>query len=151
MNTTMAGAKGQIGKWYSKNSQVIDRVVRGAFAFLLFVAINSMTGYMKRLDSVAVAAGLALICAFLPTSFVALLGFALLLAHLSALSLPVTGVVAVLFLIMYALYFHFTPRHTIFLLLVPMAFWLKVPAVIPVAFGLLGSEAFISIYTDDPE
>ena len=141
MNTTMAGAKGQIGKWYSKNSQVIDRVVRGAFAFLLFVAINSMTGYMKRLDSVAVAAGLALICAFLPTSFVALLGFALLLAHLSALSLPVTGVVAVLFLIMYALYFHFTPRHTIFLLLVPMAFWLKVPAVIPVAFGLLGSTA----------
>ena len=61
MNTTMAGAKGQIGKWYSKNSQVIDRVVRGVFAFLLFVAINSMTGYMKRLDSVAVAAGLALI------------------------------------------------------------------------------------------
>ena len=141
MNATMAGAKGQLGKWYAKNSQVIDRVVRGAFAFLLFVAINSLTGYMKRLDSMAVAAGLALICAFLPTSFVALLGFALLLAHLSALSLPVTGVVALLFLIMYALYFHFTPRHTIFLLLVPMAFWLKVPAVIPVAYGLLGSTA----------
>ena len=139
MNTTMAGAKGKLGEWYAKYSQVIDKVARGVVALLVFMSINSMTGYMKRLDSTMVVVGLAVICAFLPTSFIILLGFALLLAHLSALSLPVMGVVAVLFLIMYAIYFHFTPRHTIFLLLVPLAFWLKIPVVIPIAYGLVGT------------
>ena len=141
MNTTMAGAKGQLGKWYANNSQVIDRVVRFIFAFLIFTAVNNLTGYMKRLDTPLVAFGLALICAFLPTPFISLLGFALLMAHMCTLSLPVAGVVALLFVIMYALYFHFTPRHTIFLLLVPLAFWLKIPAVIPIAYGLIGSTA----------
>ncbi len=141
MNTTMAGAKGQLGKWYAGNSQVIDRVVRGILALAIFIAVNNLTGYMKRLDTMVVPLGLAVICAFLPTAFIPLLGFALLLAHLCALSIPVAGTVAVLFLIMYALYFHFTPSNTIFLLLVPLAFWLKVPAVIPIAFGLLGSTA----------
>ncbi len=139
MNTTMAGARGQLGSFYARYSQIIDKLTRGVIAFLIFVAINSMTGYMKRLDSTVVALGLAVICAFLPTPFTTLLGFALLLAHLSKLSLPVMGVAAALFLIMYAVYFHFTPRHTIFLLLVPLAFWLKIPVVIPIAYGLVGT------------
>ncbi|MBQ4362157.1 MAG: hypothetical protein II787_04475 [Lachnospiraceae bacterium] len=135
----MAGARGQLGSFYARYSQIIDKLTRGVIAFLIFVAINSMTGYMKRLDSTVVALGLAVICAFLPTPFTTLLGFALLLAHLSKLSLPVMGVAAALFLIMYAVYFHFTPRHTIFLLLVPLAFWLKIPVVIPIAYGLVGT------------
>ena len=139
MNTTMAGARGQLGSFYARYSQIIDKLTRGVIAFLIFIAINSMTGYMKRLDSTVVALGLAVICAFLPTPFTTLLGFALLLAHLSKLSLPVMGVAAALFLIMYAVYFHFTPRHTIFLLLVPLAFWLKIPVVIPIAYGLVGT------------
>ena len=139
MNTTMAGARGQLGSFYARYSQIIDKLTRGVIAFLIFIAINSMTGYMKRLDSAVVALGLAVICAFLPTPFTTLLGFALLLAHLSKLSLPVMGVAAALFLIMYAVYFHFTPRHTIFLLLVPLAFWLKIPVVIPIAYGLVGT------------
>lgn len=128
-----------MGSFYARYSQIIDKLTRGVIAFLIFIAINSMTGYMKRLDSTVVALGLAVICAFLPTPFTTLLGFALLLAHLSKLSLPVMGVAAALFLIMYAVYFHFTPRHTIFLLLVPLAFWLKIPVVIPIAYGLVGT------------
>ena len=60
MNTTMAGAKGQLGRWYAKYSQIIDKIVRGIVAFLIYIAINGMTGYMKRLDSMLVAAGLAI-------------------------------------------------------------------------------------------
>lgn len=142
MNTTVAGAKGQLGQIYAQYSQVIDRIARFVFGIVLFTGINHLTGYMKRLDSWIVVLVLALISAFLPTPFLTLFGFVLLLAHLASLSLPVMAVVAVLFLIMFALYFHFTPGHTIMLLLVPVAFWLKIPAVIPVAYGLMGSPAF---------
>ena len=142
MNTTVAGAKGQLGQFYATYSHIIDRVARFIFGILLFAGVNHITVYMERLDSWVVVIGLAVICAFLPTPFLTLFGFALLLAHLSSLSLPVMGVVAVLFLIMFALYFHFTPGHTIMLLLVPIAFWFKIPAVIPIAFGLMGSPAF---------
>lgn len=142
MNTTVAGAKGQLGQIYAQYSPVIDRIARFVFGIVLFTGINHMTGYMKQLDSWIVVLGLAVISAFLPTPFLTLFGFVLLLAHLASLSLPVMGVVAVLFLIMFALYFHFTPGHTIMLLLVPVAFWLKIPAVIPVAYGLMGSPAF---------
>ncbi len=135
----MAGAKGKLGKWYVSYSKIIDRVARFVFALVLFAGINSLTGYMKRLDNATVVLVLAIVAAFLPTPFLTLFGFMLLLAHLSALSLPLMGVVAALFLIMYAFYFHFTPRHTIMLLLVPVAFWLRIPAVIPIAYGLLGA------------
>lgn len=142
MNRTAVGAKGQLGVIYATYSHIIDRVARFVFGLVLFGGINHITGYMKQLDNIIVVIGLAVICAFLPTPFLTLFGFVLLLAHLSALSLPVMGIVAVLFLIMFALYFHFTPGHTIMLLLIPISFWLKIPAVIPVAYGLMGTPAF---------
>ena len=82
MNTTVAGAKGQLGQIYAQYSQVIDRIARFVFGIVLFTGINHLTGYMKRLDSWIVVLGLALISAFLPSPFLTLFGFVLLLAHL---------------------------------------------------------------------
>lgn len=46
---------------------------------------------------------------------------------------------AVLFLVMFILYFRFTPDKAIILLLTPIAFALKIPMLIPIVYGLIGS------------
>ena len=43
-----------------------------------------------------------------------------------------------IFLIMFILYFRFTPDKAIVLLLMPIAFTLKIPMLIPIVYGLTG-------------
>ena len=45
----------------------------------------------------------------------------------------------VLFLVMFLLYFRFSPKDTLVVLLVPMCFLLKIPYVMPLAMGLIGT------------
>ena len=58
-----------------------------------------------------------------------------------ALSLECAVVTLVLLLVLFLLYFRFSPKDTIVVLLTPMSFILGIPYVIPLAMGLLGSPA----------
>ena len=58
-----------------------------------------------------------------------------------ALSLECAVVTLVLLLVLFLLYFRFSPKDTIVVLLTPMSFILGIPYVMPLAMGLLGSPA----------
>ena len=49
------------------------------------------------------------------------------------------GVALVVFLLLFILYFRFSPRDTIAVLLTPLCFILKIPYVMPIAMGLVGT------------
>lgn len=129
--------RGRMQEVYSRHSKIINKAAQFILALVVFTLINHNVGFMKALASPVAALGLAIICAFLPLIFTILAATALVLVHMFALSLGFLIVTAIVFLIMYIFYFRLTPKMAFLVLITPVAFFLKVPYVIPVACGLV--------------
>ena len=128
---------------YALYSIYIQKGLQFVTGLVLFWVINSNIGFMKPASSVFCTLGLAVICTFLPMTITVLAATALILAHFYALSLPIALVALVIFILMYIFYFRFTPKKAWLVLISGLAFSLKIPFVIPIAFGLLGSPVWI--------
>lgn len=128
---------------YAKYSFYITIGLRLVLGLLTFGLINHNVGFMKAASSVVVTAGLSVVCAFFPPIVTVLAATALILAHLYAASMPIALVAAVFFVLMYIFYFRFSTKKAWLVLLTAAGFSLKVPFVIPVAIGLLGSPVCI--------
>lgn len=108
-------------------------------ALIALLMINSSTGYMERLNSVSIILIVALMCSFLPMNFTMICSAGFIIAHLYALSMECALVALILFMILALVYFRFSPRDAIIVLLLPMCFYIKIPYLIPVCAGLLAT------------
>lgn len=126
-------------KFYGKYELYIVPAIKFVFAFIVFLLINGRLGYMDKIAKFPIALILALLCSFLPVNFIVVLAALLSLAHVYALSLEAAAVVGILFLIMFLLYFRFSPKDAFVVILTPLCCLLKIPYVIPISVGLLGS------------
>ena len=128
---------------YAKYSTYIDKGIRFILAIVTFTLINMNIGFMDKLASPLVSIGLAVVCAFLPVIFTVVAAALLTAAHLFSLSIGILAIAAVLIVLMFIFYFRFTPKHALILLLTPLAFALKVPALIAIGYGLSATPVFI--------
>ena len=108
-------------------------------ALLALIMINSSTGYMEKINNASVMLVVALMSSFLPMNFIIVCAAAFIVLHLYALSIECAVVALILFLIMALVYFRFSPKDAILVLLMPMCFFLKIPYVVPVCAGLLAT------------
>ena len=129
--------KEKIKVLYADYHRVIVPAIKAITAFLMLLAINDRIGYMARLDNLLVVLALTAVCAFLPTTTTVLIGLAVILVHLSALSLEVALVALAVFLVMSLLYLRFCNRDLILLVLVPLSFYFGLPYVMPLLVGIL--------------
>ncbi len=129
--------RGRLEELYSRNSKVYDKVLQFILAVTVFMVINHNVGFMKAAATPVAAVALAIVCTFLPLSVTVVAATALIAAHMYAVSLIVLAVTAVIFLIMYIFYLRLAPKMALIVLLTPLAFFLKIPYVIPVACGLV--------------
>lgn len=112
-------------------------------AMFTFLIINGNIGYMEKLAKFPLVIIMALLCSFLPLNFIIIMAAGLTLAHLYALSLECAAVVGILFLLMFLLYFRFSPKDTFVVLLTPICGALGVPYAIPMTMGLIGSPSSV--------
>lgn len=133
----------KLQRLYASYSIYMQKGIQFILGLLLFGLINYNIGFMKMASSVFCTIGLAVICTFLPMIVMVMVATVLILVHFYALSLPIAIVSAVIFLLMYIFYFRFTPKKAWLVLVAAMAFGLKIPFVIPVAFGLMGTPVWI--------
>lgn len=110
-------------------------------ALVSLLCINAVWGYREQLRSFPVVLIAALTCSFLPMNCTILIAALFLLLHLYALSAECAIVVCAVFLLLFLLYFRFSPKDTLVVLLQPLCFVLRIPYVIPLAMGLLGTPA----------
>lgn len=141
--STLLVWKEQLQKIYARFSIYIVKALQFILGLCVFGLINSNIGFMKAASSILCTLGLSVVCAFLPPIVMAVAATILILLHFYALSAPIALVSLAIFLIMYIFYFRFTPRKAWLILLTPVAFAFKVPFVIPVAFGLLGTPVYV--------
>ncbi|MGN0132003.1 MAG: hypothetical protein ACI4AA_06160 [Lachnospiraceae bacterium] len=130
--------------FYSKYEVYLTPLFKFLLALISLLCINANIGFMDRLSgNIIIALVLSLMCSFLPMNFIVLISAAFVCAHLYTVSLE-CGVVAIaVFLLMFILYFRFSPKDTIVVILLPLCFVLKIPYVIPIAVGLLCSPASV--------
>jgi len=141
--TILLELKENLRSFYGKYETYVLPVVKFLLAAAVFFVIDSRLGYMESLHNIALLLILALACSILPSAAMLLVSGVLLALHCYALSLPAGAVMLLLLVLMYILYFRFTPDKAYNALLTPLAFVCGVPYIMPVANGLLGSPAAI--------
>lgn len=137
MLTSIFEIRKKIIEAYGQFEYIIVPVFKFAVAFLLILTINNHIGFNLGLTNKLLDVIIALICTLVPTNFMAGIIMVLVLAHLYTLSLETMIVGAVIFLLMFLLYFRFSPKDTIMILLLPLAFIARVEYAVPVVAGLL--------------
>lgn len=126
---------------YAKNEVFIVPVLKFVLAFITFSMINGKLGYMAQIDNVAVTLIAALLCSFLPNGFLLLFAALFSLMHMYALSVEVALVGLCVYLVMFLLFFRFSPKESLVVIATPILCILKIPYVAPVAMGLIGGPA----------
>ena len=139
--TSLLELREKIKLIYSKNEVFILPVVKFLLAFIALNMINGKLGYMNRLDNVLIVLLISLFCSFLPNGCILLFSALISLLHMYSLSMEVALVGLCVYLVMFLLFFRFASKDAIVILLTPLLFMLKMPYVMPIAVGLIGTPA----------
>ena len=126
---------------YNRNEMFIIPVVKFLLAFLVLTILNGKMGYMSAVDNVSIVLIMALLSSFLPTGIIILFAAVTSLLHMYALAMEVALVGLCLYVLMYLLFFRFSPRDSLAVILTPLLFAMKIPYVMPIAMGLVGTPA----------
>ncbi len=135
--TSLLVARQYLKKFYGKFEVYLIPLVKFLLALASFMLINGKLGYMEKIDDTTIVLVAALMCSFMPMNFIVLISAAFILLHVYALSLECAVVMLAAFLLMFLVYFRFSPRDTAVVILTPICFLMNIPYVIPVALGLL--------------
>ena len=135
--TRLLELKDSLIRFYSKNETYVLPGVKFVLALILFLAINQNLGFMQLISTVPVALLLALVCCLLPANYTLLFGAVVILLDMYQLSMEVFVVTAILFVILYLLYFRFTTKDGMVAVAVPTCFVCRIPFLMPIAIGLL--------------
>ena len=126
-----------IKRLYGKYEMYITPVLKFLLTLVGIIMINSQLGYMDLLNNVFIVLIAAVACAILPWGF-ALVACALFaIGHIYALAMECALIAFAIFMVMFLLYFRFTPKDALLVLLTPICFFLKVPYLIPICVGLV--------------
>ncbi|MCM1134290.1 MAG: hypothetical protein NC400_01825 [Clostridium sp.] len=139
--TTLLVAKQYIKNFIGRYEVYLKPLMKLILALAAMMMINGKIGYMHRLDSISLVLIIALMCSFMPTNFIIFVSAVFTVLHLYALSLEYAAIMLVIFLVLFLLYFRFAPKDALVVILTPMCFVLKIPYVMPLATGLLGTPA----------
>ena len=139
--TTLLVARQYIKTFISKYEVYLKPLMKLVIALAAMMMLNGKIGYMHRLDSISIVLIIALMCSFMPMNFIIFVSALFMILHLYALSMECAAIMLVIFLVMFLLYFRFSPKDALVVILTPMCFALKIPYVMPLAMGLLGTPA----------
>ena len=135
--TTLLGIKSALARFYGEHEFVSDLILKFAMAFVSYLLINHFLGYNDELDRWYIALAVALLSCLLPVNFTLFASAVLIIVHTASLHWSVAAVTASLFVVIFLLFFRFSPRDGYHTQLTPVFFTLRVPALMPVSAGLL--------------
>jgi hypothetical protein len=123
---------------YARYAVIANALAKFLLSLCSICLLNSSLGFMTTFRHPAVVLAIALVCAFLPYGAISIVLAAVMLAHMHAVSFEITLLTAVFLIIIALLYYGFQPGDSIWLILTPLAFLLRVPFVIALLAGLSG-------------
>ncbi len=130
---------------YSKNEVFIIPIVKFLLALLVLNVLNGHMGYMTRLDNVAIVLIVSLACSFLPSGSIVLFAALFSLLHMYALSMETALFGLCMYLVLFLLFLRVSSKYFLAVVVTPLLCALKLPYVVPVVMGLLGTPS-VAIY-----
>ena len=139
--TALLELRENLKKIYSRNEAFILPVIKFLLSFIVLSIINGKMGYMTKLDNMAIVLIVSLLCSFLTTGFMDFFAMMFAVLYMYELSIETAAVGLVVFLLLYLLFLRFTAKEALVVVLTPVICMLKLPYVMPVAMGLIGTPA----------
>ena len=136
---SLFAVRGKLQEMYAGHSRIFDKALQFVLALVTFFMINNSIGFMKMVAQPVASLALAVICTFFPMTMTILAAAGLIILHLFSVSIGWSIVTAVIFLVMFIFYFRLTPKKAMVVLLTALAFMLKIPYVIPLAYALVAT------------
>ena len=137
MMTKLREIRLQVVTFLSKFEAYLVPAGKFITAMIVFCIINAKFGYMKSITKFPLVVILALFCSFMPMSMIIIIGALLTLAHAYAIGIEFAIVLAVVYVVMFLLFFRFSPKDSFAVILTPICFMLKIPYVIPMPLALI--------------
>lgn len=137
--TSLLVAKQKIIVFFEKYDVYIMPVIKFLIALISLSVINSKLGYMEQINALPIVLIAALMCSFMPTGFILVVSALFVLLHLYKLSMECAAIVGIVFLLLALLFFRFSPKDSLVVLLTPLCFVLKIPYIMPILMGLIGT------------
>ena len=135
-----------IKRAYAGYGVYMNIAAKWAVAYAALTALNTYFPGRSFLLRPIVVVAISLLCSVLPWNYIALISGIWLLLQLSALSLEATVFVFLLLLVLALLRYLMLPGVGVALVLLPLCFLWKIPYVIPILVGLVGtSSGFITV------
>lgn len=124
-------------KNFTRNMSFMLNPLLNLREFIALTLIKKNVGYNDLLINMACNNGNTVIMAFMPWTIIITALTAVMCINIFTLSIELGALVVIILLIMLLLYFRFTPTQGIFVLFVPMAFFMKIPYIVPIIAGLI--------------
>ena len=121
---------------YADYDIFIRPLLKFILAFLLLFLIQSRMGYNDTLSRPVVICACSLLCVFFPFGCISLMGGLFLLGNMFEVSYTMTLFSGIVMLLIFVLYYGFRPGTGLIIALVPLAFYFKIPFLVPVVLGL---------------
>ena len=135
--------KGYLVKYYAKYSSYVDKALKFLLAFLTFTYINQHIAFSQVVSNPIMTVILSVICMLLPSTLIVVIATLVILFQTLTVSIGMAIVALALMLILYAFYFRYASGKAILMLVVPIAFMLQIPIVVPIVIALVGSPIYL--------
>ncbi len=124
-------------KFWSEYETYLKYAINFVIALALFCYINRTVGFMDQISSFPVALLLALVCCLLPQTMTIVVAATLIILNLYVLSMEVAFTALLIFVMIFLLYFRFSPKDGKLFAITPILCMLNIPYVLPIGTGLL--------------
>lgn len=131
--------KDRFNKFYNKYDTYFVPVVKFLVALVAFIILSVSIGDNSKLGNPLFAFVAAVVCAFIPNGGTILLLSLFMLVHLYSISAEFALIALCVIIIMYLLYFRFTPKSGYIVIITAALCMLKLPYLAIVSIGLLSS------------
>lgn len=135
-----------VKEFCSKYDMIITPVVRFILYLIMYMTLNSMTGYSTAFGGTKVAVLMAVISAVTSDGIGLGLGALLLTGQLFSANVEIGVVFLLMFLVLYCAYIRFFPKTIWIVLFAPVFFLVKLQFLLPILAGMLvGPAAMFSV------
>ena len=128
---------------YARFDMIVDVVVKFLIAFVSLKLMMDNIGFFQTMKNPFILLMVSLACSILPYGITAFILAVLVLLNVYKVSLEMTVILSVLFIVIGLLYYGFQPGDSYLLMLTPIAFALRIPYVVPLLAGL--GCSFVSV------
>lgn len=128
---------------YQKHEIYLKPIFKFIIALIVFETINANIGYDGHLKQMPIILALSLLCAFTPSAVLVLFAALVSFLHIYSVSVILSAIILILFIVMYALFLRFTPKLGFVVLAVPILFYLKIPYAVPLLLGVFSTPVAI--------